>query len=49
MANVGSNVPRTDGVDKVIGAAKYVDDLTFPDMLFGVTVRSMCWRGAFPG
>ncbi len=49
MANVGSNVPRTDGVDKVIGAAKYVDDLTFPDMLFGVTVRSSEAHAALQG
>ena len=30
MPTVGRNVPRRDGVDKVTGAAKYVDDLVFP-------------------
>ncbi len=40
MAVVGRNVPRRDGVEKVTGAAKYVDDLVFPGMLHGRTVRS---------
>jgi CO/xanthine dehydrogenase Mo-binding subunit len=40
MAIVGRNVPRRDGVEKVTGAAKYVDDLVFPRMLHGRTVRS---------
>jgi CO/xanthine dehydrogenase Mo-binding subunit len=37
---VGSNVRRKDGDAKVTGAAKYIDDLTFPGMLFGATIRS---------
>lgn len=37
---VGRSVPRTDAWDKVTGAARYVDDLTFPGMLHGLTVRS---------
>src|SRR5437660_11096522 len=37
---VGRNVLRKEGVEKVIGAARYVDDLTFPNLLFGRTVRS---------
>ncbi len=37
---VGTSVRRMDGDDKVTGAAKYVDDLSFPDMLFGATIRS---------
>ncbi len=37
---VGSNVRRKDGDAKVTGAAKYIDDLSFPGMLFGATVRS---------
>jgi CO/xanthine dehydrogenase Mo-binding subunit len=40
MAVVGRNVPRRDGVERVTGAAKYVDDLVFPGMLHGRTVRS---------
>jgi CO/xanthine dehydrogenase Mo-binding subunit len=40
MAAVGRNLPRRDGFDKVTGAAKYVDDLAFPGMLHGRTIRS---------
>ena len=42
---VGSNVRRKDGDAKVTGAAKYIDDLTFPDMIYGATVRSTIPRG----
>jgi CO/xanthine dehydrogenase Mo-binding subunit len=45
MRAVGRNVPRRDGLDKVTGAAKYVDDLRFPGMLHGRTVRSPIARG----
>jgi CO/xanthine dehydrogenase Mo-binding subunit len=38
--SVGHNVPRAEGIDKVTGRARYVDDLVFPDMLYGRTVRS---------
>jgi CO/xanthine dehydrogenase Mo-binding subunit len=37
---VGRNVRRKDGDAKVTGAAVYIDDMTFPDMLFGITIRS---------
>jgi len=37
---VGANVRRKDGDAKVTGAAKYIDDLAFPGMLFGATIRS---------
>src|SRR5437773_8308645 len=40
MAAVGKKVPRKEGVAKVTGAARYVDDLVFPGMLHGATVRS---------
>ena len=40
MPCVGRNVPRKEGRAKVTGAAKYVDDLSFPGMLHGATVRS---------
>ncbi len=40
MKSVGRNVRRKDGDAKVTGAAKYVDDLTFPGMLHGTTIRS---------
>ncbi len=42
---VGKSAPRKEGRAKVTGAALYVDDLTFPDMLHGVTVRSSIPRG----
>ena len=42
---IGSSVPRKEGRDKVTGQARYIDDLNFPDMLFGVTVRSPSPRG----
>lgn len=40
MKSVGKNVPRKEGIAKVTGTAKYVDDLSFPGMLHGRTVRS---------
>jgi len=42
---VGRSVPRKDGVAKVTGQARYVDDITMPHMLYGVTVRSSVPRG----
>ncbi len=46
---VGTSVRRIDGDAKVTGAAKYIDDLTFPGMLFGATVRSTIPRGEIVG
>src|SRR5439155_27000604 len=37
---VGTNVLRKEGLDKVSGAARYVDDLTFPGLLHARTIRS---------
>ncbi len=42
---VGHNVPRAEGREKVTGAARYIDDLTFPKMLHGRTVRSTIPHG----
>jgi len=43
---IGQNVPRTDGVAKVVGTARYIDDVPpFPGELWGVTVRSPVARG----
>lgn len=42
---VGQSVQRKEGRDKVTGATRYVDDLVFPEMLFGATVRSPIARG----
>jgi CO/xanthine dehydrogenase Mo-binding subunit len=37
---VGRNVLRKEGVEKVTGGARYIDDLTFPGLLYGRTIRS---------
>ena len=42
---IGQSIPRKEGRKKVTGAALYVDDLIFPGMLHGVTVRSPVPRG----
>jgi CO/xanthine dehydrogenase Mo-binding subunit len=46
---IGKSVPRKEGRDKVTGRARYVDDLTFPGMIHGVTVRSSVARGRIRG
>jgi CO/xanthine dehydrogenase Mo-binding subunit len=46
---VGANVRRKDGDAKVTGAAKYIDDLTFPGMIYGTTIRSTIPRGRITG
>ena len=45
----GHSVPRKEGRDKVTGRAQYVDDLAYPDMLHGVTVRSSVAHGRIQG
>src|SRR5438067_3973560 len=45
MSTIGKSVPRKEGRKKVTGAALYVDDLKFDNMLRGVTVRSSIPRG----
>jgi len=42
---IGQAIPRKEGREKVTGRARYVDDLVFPGMLHGVTVRSPAARG----
>jgi CO/xanthine dehydrogenase Mo-binding subunit len=37
---VGRNVLRKEGSLKTAGSAKYIDDITFPDILHGRTIRS---------
>src|SRR5258708_27116450 len=37
---VGRNVLRKEGRDKVSGAAQYIDDLSFPNLLHARTIRS---------
>lgn len=46
---IGKSVPRKEGREKVTGRARYVDDLAFPGMLHGVTVRSPTARGRIRG
>ena len=45
----GHPVIRKEGREKVTGSARYVDDLAFPEMLHGVTVRSSVARGRIRG
>ncbi|HVT39463.1 MAG TPA: xanthine dehydrogenase family protein molybdopterin-binding subunit [Gemmatimonadaceae bacterium] len=40
MTSVGTNVARKEGLGKATGEAQYIDDLRFPGMLYGRTVRS---------
>jgi CO/xanthine dehydrogenase Mo-binding subunit len=42
---VGSSLPRVDGVAKVTGRARYLDDLDAPGAWFGATVRSRVAHG----
>src|SRR5262249_18729096 len=42
---VGRSVLRKEGIEKVTGAARYIDDLSFPGMLHARTVRSTIMRG----
>src|SRR5919204_680579 len=37
---VGRNVLRKEGLEKVTGAAQYIVDLPFPDLLHARTIRS---------
>ncbi len=40
MPAVGTSVARKDGIGKATGAALYADDISFPRMLHGRTIRS---------
>jgi CO/xanthine dehydrogenase Mo-binding subunit len=42
---IGKSLPRKEGREKVTGSARYVDDINFPGMLHGATVRSSAPRG----
>ena len=37
---IGADIPRVDGVDKLEGSTRFVDDLVVPGVLHGGTVRS---------
>src|SRR5688500_11571110 len=45
MTAVGTSVARKDGIGKATGSAQYADDLVFPRMLHGRTIRSAIPRG----
>src|SRR5262245_27475041 len=45
MRAVGRSVLRKEGVEKVTGAARYLDDLTFPNLLHARTIRSTIASG----
>ncbi len=47
--NIGTSVPRKEAHAKVTGRARYVDDVVFPGMIHGITVRSSCARGRIRG
>jgi CO/xanthine dehydrogenase Mo-binding subunit len=42
---IGKSIPRKEGRKKVTGKSLYVDDISFPEMLYGTTVRSHLARG----
>jgi CO/xanthine dehydrogenase Mo-binding subunit len=45
MTVVGQSVKRKDGIGKATGEALYADDIVFPGMIFGRTIRSTIARG----
>ena len=45
MAAVGTSVERKDGLGKATGRALYADDVAFPGMLYGRTIRTTIPRG----
>lgn len=49
MAWVGKSTLRKEGEKKLRGDAKYIDDITLPNMIYGVTVRSPIARGVLKG
>jgi CO/xanthine dehydrogenase Mo-binding subunit len=46
---VGTNVLRKEGQAKVTGRTRYLDDLTFPNLLYGRTIRSTIPAGEIAG
>src|SRR5262249_17215927 len=49
VRSVGRNVLRKEGVDKVTGTARYIDDHTFRGLLQGRTIRSTIPAGRIVG
>ena len=46
---VGHSVSRKDGIGKATGAARYADDLVFPDLLHARTIRTTIPAGELTG
>jgi CO/xanthine dehydrogenase Mo-binding subunit len=46
---VGESVRRKDGIGKANGTARYADDIVFPGMLHGRTIRSTVAKGRLGG
>lgn len=46
---IGRPVPRKDGPAKVKGETKYIDDLSFEDVIYGLVLRSPVARGQLKG
>jgi len=46
---IGASTIRKEGRGKVMGSAKYTDDVELPGCLLGMTVRSRCARGVLKG
>jgi len=49
LTAVGHSVQRKDGIGKATGAARYADDLVYPGMLFGRTIRTTVPCGRVKG
>ncbi len=45
LGGIGTSPPRKEGAAKVLGTARYVDDLVLDGMIFGATVRAGIARG----
>jgi CO/xanthine dehydrogenase Mo-binding subunit len=45
MGEIGKSIIRKEGKEKITGQARYIDDITFRDMIYGATVRSPIPRG----
>ncbi|WP_306599419.1 xanthine dehydrogenase family protein molybdopterin-binding subunit [Geothrix sp. 21YS21S-2] len=46
---IGASTIRKEGRGKVMGSARYTDDVELPGCLLGMTVRSRCARGVLKG
>lgn len=44
-SKIKEEILRIEGIEKINGTTKFTDDLVFPDMLYGKTIRSTLARG----